>query len=150
MPSVLMHERPHRHFWRRSDSNDHFGKWREEFHTLAQRCRDEACLGRAIAELVAPSSDDYVVLQPKHSAFFATPLELLLQSLAVRHLILTGISADQCILYTATWRRMPTCVSFALCVPSDCTTSLNATVREQALEHICPSTFGRSPDPWSN
>ncbi|ULA70011.1 MAG: hypothetical protein LZF62_480209 [Nitrospira sp.] len=56
--------------------NDNFGTWRHDFHALVRQCREEPCRGRAIAELLAPSRDEYFVLKPKHSAFFATPLEL--------------------------------------------------------------------------
>jgi nicotinamidase-related amidase len=41
-----------------------------------------------------------------HSAFFGTPLQLLLQHLKVHHLILTGVSSDQCVLATAATARM--------------------------------------------
>lgn len=113
--------------------NDNFGTWRHDFHALVRHCRKEPCRGRPIAELLAPSSDDYFVLKPKHSAFFATPLELLLQSLGSRRLILTGVTGDQCILYTAADAYMR---EYDLSVPADCTTSLSAQVNDQALEHM--------------
>lgn len=113
--------------------NDNFGTWRHDFHALVRQCRTEPCRGRAIAELLVPSSDDYFVLKPKHSAFFATPLELLLQSLGTRHLILTGVTGDQCILYTAADAYMR---EYGLFVPHDCTASFSAQVNEQALEHM--------------
>lgn len=113
--------------------NDNFGTWRHDFQTLVRQCRDEPCRGRGIAELLAPSQNDYFVLKSKHSAFFATPLEILLQSLSVRRLILTGVTGDQCILYTAADAYMR---GYGLFVPSDCTASLSAQVNEQALEHM--------------
>lgn len=113
--------------------NDNLGTWRHDFHTLVRQCRDEACRGRAIAELLAPSGDEYFVLKPKHSAFFATPLELLLQSLSVQRLILTGVTGDQCILYTAADAYMR---EYGLFIPADCTASLTSRVNEQALEHM--------------
>ncbi|MGC3974412.1 MAG: isochorismatase family cysteine hydrolase [Nitrospira sp.] len=113
--------------------NDNFGTWRHDFQTLVRQCRDEPCRGQAIAELLAPSRHEYFVLKPKHSAFFATPLEILLQSLRTRRLILTGVTGDQCILYTAADAYMR---GYGLFVPTDCTASLSARVNEQALEHM--------------
>ena len=48
-----------------------------------------------------PDDDDYFVLKPKHSGFYATPLELLLRYLKVDELIITGIAGDNCVLFTA-------------------------------------------------
>jgi nicotinamidase-related amidase len=41
------------------------------------------------------------VLKPKHSAFLATPLPVLLAKLSVRRLWLSGMTADSCVLATA-------------------------------------------------
>jgi nicotinamidase-related amidase len=113
--------------------NDNFGTWRHDFHSLVRQCIDEPCRGRAIAELLVPSTDDYFVLKPKHSAFYATPLELLLHSLGIRRLILTGVTGDQCILYTAADAHMR---EYGLFIPADCIASVSAQTNEQALEHM--------------
>ena len=62
--------------------------------------------GAAIAACLAPGDADYFVLKPKHSAFFATPLDLLLRHLRVRRLLLSGVAGDQCVLLTAIEARM--------------------------------------------
>ena len=54
-----------------------------------------------IAQWLMPDEHDYFVLKPKHSAFFRTPLDLLLEHLQVERLIIAGVSADQCIHATA-------------------------------------------------
>ena len=41
------------------------------------------------------------MLKPKHSAFLASPLPILLAKLGVRRLCLTGMTADSCVLATA-------------------------------------------------
>ena len=51
-------------------------------------------------------ASDYFVLKPRHSAFFATPLELLLSHLGTRRLVLTGVATDLCVLATAVDARM--------------------------------------------
>jgi nicotinamidase-related amidase len=40
-------------------------------------------------------------LKPRHSAFYGTPLDVLLTHLGTRRLILTGVSSHQCVLFTA-------------------------------------------------
>ena len=45
-----------------------------------------------------PASDDYIVLKPKYSAFYATPLDTILSYLKTRAVILTGLTTAACIL----------------------------------------------------
>lgn len=82
-------------------ANDNAGHWRSDFRCTVDAARRAGGAAREIAELLAPTPQDYFVLKPKHSAFFATPLELLLRHLDVHRLILTGVSADQCVMATA-------------------------------------------------
>jgi nicotinamidase-related amidase len=79
--------------------NDNFGRWRSDFRTLIAHCLRTR--GRAVTRLLRPHRDDYFVLKPKHSAFFSTTLDLLLEHLGARTVILTGLLADSCILLTA-------------------------------------------------
>ena len=55
----------------------------------------ERFLGRS------PEASDYFVLKPKHSGFYATTLDLLLEYLKTDTLIITGIAANICVLLTA-------------------------------------------------
>ncbi len=113
--------------------NDNFGKWRNDFHKLVDYCLTSRCKGQSIARLLRPCEEDYFVLKPKHSGFFATPLEMLLKFLGTRRLILTGVAGDTCVLYTAADAYMR---DFALCVPSDCTASLDRKANESALDQM--------------
>src|SRR6185436_10932301 len=81
--------------------NDNFGRWRSDFRTLIAHCLRQRARGRAVARLLRPDRRDYFVLKPKHSAFYSTTLELLLEHLRAQTLILTGLLADSCILFTA-------------------------------------------------
>jgi nicotinamidase-related amidase len=81
--------------------NDNFGKWQSDFRKLVKQCLEGSCRGQRIAELLHPEEDDYFVLKPKHSGFFGTPLELLLQFVGAHRLILTGVAGNSCILHTA-------------------------------------------------
>jgi nicotinamidase-related amidase len=70
------------------------------------------------------------VLKPKHSGFYSTTLELLLQALGARTLILTGIAGNICVLFTANDAYMR---EYALVVPADCIASQTVQENTSAL-----------------
>src|SRR4051812_7732876 len=71
--------------------NDNFGKWRSDFRALLDHCLHDGVRGQPIAELLEPSKSDYFVLKPKHSGFFSTTLDTLLEYLHTRTLVIGGI-----------------------------------------------------------
>lgn len=111
--------------------NDNYGRWQSDFKDLVHRVNQEGVKGKPIAELLLPEEDDYFVLKPQFSAFFATPLELLLAHLEVKTLIITGMSGNMCVQFTANDAYMR---YFQLFVPRDCTASLTKRENDQALE----------------
>jgi nicotinamidase-related amidase len=114
-------------------ANDNFGKWRSSFQDQLRHCLDDHVRGEPIARLLQPARDDYFVLKAKHSSFYATPLDLLLTYLKVRTLIITGVSSDVCILFTASDAYMR---DYQLFVPEDCTASMTQAQNRQALEQM--------------
>ena len=100
--------------------NDNFGKWQSDFRKLVDHCLEDNVKGRPIAKLLRPDEQDYFVLKPKHSAFYATSLELLLRYLKAHTLILTGIAGNICVLFTANDGYMR---DFDLVIPQDCIAS---------------------------
>jgi nicotinamidase-related amidase len=66
---------------------------------------------------IAPEANDYCVLKPKHSGFYATALDTLLGQLGARRLILTGVSSHQCVLFTANDAYVR---ELELSIPRDC------------------------------
>lgn len=113
--------------------NDNFGKWRSDFRKLVAHCLEDAVRGEPLARLLRPDEEDYFVLKPKHSAFFSTTLDLLLQYLKANTLILTGISGDMCVLFTASDAYMR---DLHLVVPSDCVASIEPEANRLALEQM--------------
>ena len=113
--------------------NDNFGKWRSDFRKLVAHCLEDDVRGEPLARLLKPDEEDYFVLKPKHSAFFSTTLDLLLQYLEANTLILTGISGDMCVLFTASDAYMR---DFHLVVPSDCVASIEPEANHLALEQM--------------
>lgn len=110
--------------------NDNFGRWQSDFRRLIVRCTQEDVLGRPIAELLLPEEDDYFVLKPKHSGFFSTNLDVLLNYLAVKTLIITGFAGNICVLFTANDAYMR---DFRLVIPPDCVASNNPEDNAHAL-----------------
>jgi nicotinamidase-related amidase len=113
--------------------NDNFGRWQSDFRKLVTRCLEDPYRGKEVAKLLHPEEDDYFVLKPKHSGFYATPLELLLTYLKARRLIITGVAGNSCVLHTAADAYMR---EFELVVPADCVLSTDARANAAALEHM--------------
>jgi nicotinamidase-related amidase len=113
--------------------NDNFGKWQSNFKKLLEHALHEKTLGSKIAEMLKPDDEDYFVLKPKHSGFYSTTLDLLLEYLQCKTLILTGITTDICILFTANDAYMR---DFNLIVPSDCVAAVDKKENRYALSHI--------------
>jgi nicotinamidase-related amidase len=110
--------------------NDNFGNWRSDFRTLMSHCRREGGAAARLVRRLAPAPDDLTVLKPRHSGFHATPLELLLEQLGTRRLVITGLATDYCVMCTA----MDAFVrGYKLWVPSDCTAAESAEKHELAL-----------------
>ncbi|NUZ06017.1 cysteine hydrolase family protein [Piscinibacter koreensis] len=114
-------------------ANDNHGRWRSDFREVVAQARAEANGGGRIGDLLAPDADDYFVLKPKHSGFYATPLDLLLRHLRACKLVVTGVASDQCVLYTAADARMR---DYEVTVPRDCSATQSAERHEQALRHF--------------
>ncbi|AUX41631.1 isochorismatase [Sorangium cellulosum] len=100
--------------------NDNFGRWQSNFHRQIEHCLEDGVRGREIALLLKPGEQDYFVLKPKHSGFYGTTLEILLESLGVQRLILTGMAGNICVLFTANDAYMR---DYRLIIPSDCVAS---------------------------
>lgn len=114
-------------------ANDNRGRWRSDFHALVALALAEGGAGAAIARQLAPEADDYFVLKPKHSAFYATPLELLLADLRIGRLVVTGVAADQCVLASVHDARMR---DREVVVPQDCIATQGETRQRAAIRHL--------------
>ncbi len=81
--------------------NDNFSDWRCDFRQQVERCRQRPGPAATIATLLAPKPEHYFVLKPKHSAFLATPLPILLAKLQARRLVMCGMTAEGCVMASA-------------------------------------------------
>ena len=114
-------------------ANDNFGRWRSEFSKLVRDCETSSAKGRELVELLRPQADDLSILKPRHSAFYGTPLEFLLDELRITRLVLTGLAADICILFTAHDAYLR---KYDLWIPADCVASEKDGLRKEALRHM--------------
>jgi len=73
------------------------------------------------------------VLKPKHSAFYSTTLDVLLRYLGAQRLIITGIAANICVLFTANDAYMR---DFELLIPEDCVASNTEVENNYALQQM--------------
>jgi nicotinamidase-related amidase len=110
--------------------NDNFGRWQSDFRRQVRHCLREKSRGQEIVALLQPDEDDYFVLKPKHSGFFSTTLETLLRYLGSQKLIITGLTGNFCVLFTANDAYMR---DYELIIPSDCTASNSAEENREAL-----------------
>jgi nicotinamidase-related amidase len=114
-------------------ANDNFGRWRSDFRQLVRHCRRRGSRGKSVTDALHPGRDDYFILKPKHSGFFATALDTLLRYLGAQPLILVGLTTDNCVLFTASDAYLP---DFCLYVPRDCVAAIEERYGRQALRHL--------------
>jgi nicotinamidase-related amidase len=126
--------------------NDNFGRWNEDFHSYVRSVEQRSDMGRQIVELLRPQKEDMFVLKPQRSGFYATPLGVLLLSMGTSRVVVTGVTADICVLFTAHDAYMR---GFSVYVPSDCTTAINRRHSQHALrflERIADVDIGASDE----
>jgi nicotinamidase-related amidase len=82
-------------------ANDNLGVWRSDAPALIAHCMSPARAGARVIVPLLPEPGDEIVLKPRHSAFFGTPLAALLEDHKVDTLLITGISAESCVWITA-------------------------------------------------
>ena len=114
--------------------NDNYGEWHASPADIVDYVRGTA--GAPIAERLATRPDDYFVIKPHVSGFYATSLPAILPRLGVSRLILTGVAADICVLFTAADAHMR---EYALWVPRDAVASNQAAHRDWALRIMTKS-----------
>jgi nicotinamidase-related amidase len=122
--------------------NDNFGQWRSDFRQTVAHCTARSSPGRVVSSRLRPTKKDYFVLKPKHSGFFDTTLDTLLEALKIRRLIIAGIAGNICVLFTANDAYMR---EFQIYAPPDCIVSNTVEDNVHALRQIEVVMKGRLP-----
>jgi nicotinamidase-related amidase len=79
--------------------NDNYGDWNSSSEELARQALDGA--HPELVEPVLPPDGASFVLKARHSTFYETPLEYLLDQMGINRLVFSGQVTEQCILYSA-------------------------------------------------
>lgn len=111
--------------------NDNHGKWRSDFSAVLRHCLRRDSPGKSMVGMLSPQPNDYIVLKPKHSAFYATPFETILSYIGARNVIIAGFTTNACVLLTVGGLYTRECKLF---VPEDCVAALNERDHRLALE----------------
>ena len=112
--------------------NDNFGQWRSNFAQVIAHAERAGLHAAEIAKQLTPTPEDYFILKPRHSAFYATPLSLLLEELGIKELVLAGVAGDQCVLATAGDALLR---KFKVRVPADLAICKSAARRNAVVRH---------------
>jgi nicotinamidase-related amidase len=116
--------------------NDNYGQWHSERSRIVEHCSREDSAARDMVQRIAPRHDDYFVIKPQFSGFYSTNLPVLLPTLGVNRLVLTGIAADICVLFTAADAHMR---QYDLWVPRDTVASVDAKRTDWSLDIMAMS-----------
>jgi nicotinamidase-related amidase len=109
--------------------NDNFGHWRSHRDQLVE----EALQGEHpdLVEPIKPADDSLFVIKARHSIFYQTPLEYLLNQEDVGSVILTGQVTEQCVLYSALDAYIR---HFDVRVPRDAVAHIHEDLADAALQ----------------
>jgi nicotinamidase-related amidase len=108
--------------------NDNYGDWNSSAEELAER----ACDGERpdLVEPIMPPDGVSFVIKARHSVFYETPLEYLLDQLGAGRLVMTGQVTEQCILYSALDAYVR---HFHVAVPRDAVAHIHEDLADAAL-----------------
>jgi nicotinamidase-related amidase len=115
-------------------ANDNYGVWQSDFQALVAQCCGREDISGDIARLLAPRPRDITLLKPRHSAFYCSALELLLNDMGARELILAGLATDMCVQMTAADAFLRGYEG--VWVPADCTAAETPQAKAASLKYM--------------
>jgi nicotinamidase-related amidase len=113
--------------------NDNAGKWRSDAGAVLRKALAPSSRGRPLVRRLKPGPRDYLILKPKQSAFYGTPLEIILDYLKVQRLVIAGLTADICIFFTAQDAFVR---DYDIVIPSDAVASQSREAATAALREM--------------
>ncbi len=114
-------------------ANDNYGIWQSDFHSLVSNCLGMEGEAGQIARVLYPQADDLTILKPRHSAFYGSPLELLLGEMGAHQLVICGLATDMCVQMTAADAFLR---EFEVWVPADCTAAESPEAQAASLAYM--------------
>jgi len=113
--------------------NDNLGAWRSDAPALIAHCTEPRRRGAPLIESLRPRPDDAIVLKPRHSAFFGTPLAALLEDRRIDVLVFAGISTESCVWMSACDAHTR---GFDLVIPRDTVAGASAGATRRTLASL--------------
>ena len=123
-------------------ANDNLGAWRSDAPALIAHCTDSRRAGAALVQSLSPQKKDEIVLKPRHSAFFGTPLVALLDDRRIDTLVIVGVSAESCVWMTACDAHTQ---GFDLVVAADCIAGVSTRAVRATLTSLHEVLNARTP-----
>ena len=123
--------------------NDNYDQWHSERSRLIEHATRKEGEAHPLVQRLLPRDEDYFVIKPQFSGFYATNLPVLLPRLGASRLILTGVATDICVLFTAADAHMR---EYELWVPANTVASEDAQRTRWALE-IMENSMGAETRP---
>src|SRR5689334_6065519 len=114
-------------------ANDNYGVWQSDFHSLVSTCLGLEGPAGEIAKLLYPQAEDITILKPRHSAFYASALELLPTEIGASELVICGLATDRCVQLTAADAFLR---EFKVWVPADCTAAETEDAKATAIAYM--------------
>jgi nicotinamidase-related amidase len=114
-------------------ANDNYGVWQSDFHSMVSTCLGMPGPAGEIARLLYPQAQDLTILKPRHSAFYASPLELLLTEMQAQELVICGLATDICVQMTAMDAFLR---EYRIWVPADCTAAESQEAKAASLAYM--------------
>ena len=118
--------------------NDNRGRWCSDISAVLGYCLGVQSPGREMTKLLVPDADDYIVLKPKHSPFYASPLQTILDYIGAQIAIVAGVTTNACVLIAAGDLHVR---DFRLFVPADCVAA-----RSEREHRLCLDVMKNSFD----
>ncbi|TWO72891.1 cysteine hydrolase [Caenimonas sedimenti] len=114
-------------------ANDNFGVWRSDFTSMVRQLERRGGTAAQIVKLLRPKKGDLTILKPMHSAFFGSPLEIVLDKMGARSLVIAGLATDICVQLTAGDALLR---GYRTAVPADCTAAESEVKKATALAYM--------------
>lgn len=110
--------------------NDNAGLWTSESGQVVTKAL-RSPRGKKFAAPLKPRAGDLFVLKAKQSGFHGTPLEIFLDYTKTKRLILSGLTADICVFFTAQDAYVR---DYEILVATDCVACQTAQLKERSLD----------------
>lgn len=105
--------------------------WLKGGKPLSPGCAET--ISTAMPESFGACEQDFYIVKPRYSAFFATELDMILRRKGIRHVILAGTTTPNCIRTTC---YDAICLDYEVTVLSDCTSSVTEEIQQSNLRDM--------------